>query len=358
MRAAVKAIFDDSRLESRDLSAGAENLLRRLAGEGARIRRVGAQIDGIGSAVEHIGTPRGVLVVGAEARFIRAVLEPLCPVPIVAWSLPHLPAWVGPLDLVVGVDQQEIPWDGAASLAEPSYTVGAVREAARRGAAILVATAEDSPAWRTAGGASVRVPVCGDDPLAAAVAVLAVLGRLGLGPQIDPDQVGRAADMIAEESSPFREMPFNRAKELACAMADATPLLWGGSVLAARSARRVAEALRRATGEPALCADAAELLPVICSSDPRDPFSDPEVDGPQQRPVLLIMDDHVPDPRRAGLEEVAQRFDVPVHAIDLPLGVDEDSDPVRTYVTLLMQGRYMAAYVALGLGRLDDVVQL
>ena len=76
------------------------------------------------------------------------------------------------------------------------------------------------------------------------------------------------------------------------------------------------------------------------------------------RDRLLVMDDHVPDPRRAGLEEVAQRFDVPVHAIDLPLGVDEDSDLVRTYVTLLMQGRYMAAYVALGLGRLDDVVQL
>lgn len=46
-------------------------------------------------------TPRGVIVAGAEARLIRAVLEPVCPVPLIAWPLPGLPGWVGALDLVV-----------------------------------------------------------------------------------------------------------------------------------------------------------------------------------------------------------------------------------------------------------------
>ena len=38
---------------------------------------------------------------------------------------------------------------------------------------------------------------------------------------------------------------------LAIALADANPVVWGGSVLAARAARRVAESIRRATGRAA-----------------------------------------------------------------------------------------------------------
>ncbi|WP_130865931.1 phosphoheptose isomerase family protein [Acidipropionibacterium timonense] len=346
--------FDDSRLESADLTAGAEQLLRRLASTGARIRRDAGGIDPDQGVLDQLGTPRGVVVVGPEARLVRAVLEPVCPVPLVAWSLPTLPAWVGPLDLVVGIDLGESSGGAPASVAEPSHAVPALAEGARRGAGIILAGVPGSAAWRAAAArGAVRVPVHGDDALAAAVVVLALLGRVGIAPQVQPEQVARAADLVAEDASPYHGLASNRAKDLACALADADPLFWGGSVLAARASRRVAEAFRRATGGLALSADASELLPVMTSVRPRDPFADPELDGPQHRPVLVVMDDGVVDGRRRGLEEAAVRHDVTVRTIGLPMGVDDGSDALTRYVTLLLQGRYTAAYLALGLGRLD-----
>ena len=66
---------------------------------------------------------------------------------------------------------------------------------------------------------------------------------------------------------------------LAIALADTNPLVWGGSVLAARAARRVAESIRRASGRTALAGDAEHLLPVIEAARPRDVFDDPFADG-------------------------------------------------------------------------------
>ena len=52
---------------------------------------------------------------------------------------------------------------------------------------------------------------------------------------------------MAIACSPHRDLAVNPAKMLAIALADTNPLVWGGSVLAARAARRVAESLRRAS---------------------------------------------------------------------------------------------------------------
>lgn len=72
--------------------------------------------------------------------------------------------------------------------------------------------------------------------------------------------------MVAESASPHHDLAVNEAKDLACALADAEPLLWGGSVLAARASRRLAQWMRRATGRIALSADSAALRPVIDSA--------------------------------------------------------------------------------------------
>jgi hypothetical protein len=69
----------------------------------------------------------------------------------------------------------------------------------------------------------------------------------------------RREDMVAESASPHHDLAVNEAKDLACALADAEPLLWGGSVLAARASRRLAQWMRRATGRIALSADSAGL---------------------------------------------------------------------------------------------------
>ncbi len=75
--------------------------------------------------------------------------------------------------------------------------------------------------------------------------------------------------------SPQLDVASNPAKDLALMLADALPLIWGGSVLSARAARRVVEAVRLASGRPALAADAEHLLPVLASQPPRDLFADP-----------------------------------------------------------------------------------
>ena len=47
---------------------------------------------------------------------------------------------------------------------------------------------------------------------------------------------------------------------LAISLADANPLVWGGSVLAARAGRRVAESVRRASGRAALAGERHNFL--------------------------------------------------------------------------------------------------
>ena len=81
-----------------------------------------------------------------------------------------------------------------------------------------------------------------------------------------PRRSPTALDDVAIACSPHRDLAVNPAKMLAIALADATPLVWGGSVLAARAARRVAESIRRASGRTALAGDAEHLLPVIAAA--------------------------------------------------------------------------------------------
>src|SRR3954464_11024487 len=116
-----------------------------------------------------------------------------------------------------------------------------------------------------------------------------------LGPQTDAEEVAKALDDVAVSCSPFRDLSVNPAKMLAIALADATPLVWGGSVLAARAARRIAESMRRASGRTALAGDAEHLLPVIASAPAHDvfedPFADPGDEPADLRPALVVLDD-------------------------------------------------------------------
>ena len=105
--------------------------------------------------------------------------------------------------------------------------------------------------------------------------MLQFLDRLDLGPDTDPEAVAQALDDVAIACSPHRDLAVNPAKMLAIALADSTPLVWGGSVLAARAARRVAEAVRRASGRTALAGDAEHLLPVIAGGQASRPVRRP-----------------------------------------------------------------------------------
>jgi len=268
------------------------------------------------------------------------VLEPWCPVPFVAWPSPALPGWAGSLDLVVVLAP-----DGS-----DSGTASAVAEAVRRGCQVVVACPPGSAvAEHAAGRWSTILPTATRDQLATAVVMLRFLDRIGIGPSADPDEVADALDAVATACSPLRDIAVNPAKVLAISLADANPLVWGGSVLAARAARRVAESIRRSSGRTALAGDAEHLLPVIEAARPRDVFDDPVAEGGgERRPVLVILEDGAEDPvvreQRGRLKAAADARSVRVETVSA-----EEHSEVARYASLLLSGTYAAEYLRLGL---------
>jgi hypothetical protein len=340
-------VFDDSRLDDETALATADPVLRRLAEAGARVRReAGNATEALERAVASYADerrPRAVVAAGPDSRLLRAVLEPWCPVPFVAWPGPSLPGWAGTLDLVVVLapDGSDI---GAAS---------AVAEGVRRGCRLAVACDPDSLVARHAVGRDCTVfPTSAGDQLAMAVVLLEFLDRLHLGPETDPEAVATALDEVAMACSPYRDLAVNPAKMLALGLADSTPLLWGGSVLAARAARRVAESLRRTSGRAALAGASEQLLPVIRGARVRDVFADPFADAEEgePRPVLVVLDDGADDPvileQRDQLLEAAHEHDVRVETVHAPPG-----EELARYASLMATGMYAVAYLGVGLGR-------
>lgn len=339
--------FDEARLDDERALAGVDPALRRLAESGARVRRevADARAAGAGSDPREDERPRAVIAAGPDSRLLRAVLEPWCPVPFVAWPYPGLPGWAGGLDLVV-------------MLAPEGSDVGsasAVAEAVRRGCRVVVACPDPSLVAEHAQGRwTTLLPTTTGDQLATAVVMLGHLEGLSLGPATAADEVADSLDRVAVDCSPYRDLAVNPAKALAIALADSTPLVWGGSVLAARAARRVSEALRRATGRNALAGDAERLLPVLEAARPRDTFDDPYADDGGTaggsgvvRPSLLVLDDGtqaaVVDEDRRRLEEAAQARGLRVEAVGTPARHE-----LARYASLVLTGSYLAQFLALG----------
>ena len=250
------------------------------------------------------------------------------------------PGWAGSLDLVVVLAP-----DGS-----DTGTASGVAEAVRRGCQVVVACPPGSMvAEHAAGRWSTILPTVTRDQLATAVVMLSYLDRVDLGPDTDAEEVAKALDDVAISCSPHRDLAVNPAKMLAIALADANPLVWGGTVLAARAARRIAESVRRASGRTALAGDAEHLLPVIEAARERDVFDDPFADAtPERRPMLLILDDGTEEPlvreQRGRLLAAASSRGVRVETVD----ADAPSEVAR-YASLLLSGTYAAEYLRVGL---------
>ncbi|HLM21542.1 MAG TPA: hypothetical protein VK390_08475, partial [Propionibacteriaceae bacterium] len=186
------SVFNDSWLEDHKALAGADSILRRLAEAGARVRREVADSAEPISRLGELPRPRAVIATGTEARFIRAMLEPVCPVPFVAWPTHGLPGWVGALDLVVVM----------ASESSPAGLIATAHEAVRRGCQLLIACPPPSMiAEHAASRSTIVLPTATADPLAAAIVVLDGLHSMQLGPEVYPLQVADAMDKVAEDCS-------------------------------------------------------------------------------------------------------------------------------------------------------------
>ena len=336
--------FEESRLDDEQVLATADPVLRRLAESGARVRRESydaeeAMVEAVARSRDNV-RPRAVLAAGPDSRLLRAVLEPFCPVPFVAWPSPALPGWSGSMDLVVVL----------APVGGDTHAAFAVAEGVRRGCQVVVACPPRSlVAEHAAGRWATVLPTVTGDQLATAVVMLDYLDRVSLGPQTDAEQVAGSLDTVAMECSPLRDLAVNSAKMTAIALADTTPIVWGGSVLAARAARRVAESIRRASGRTALAGDVDQVLPVIEATPRRDVFDDPfSDDPPDRRPMLLILEDGNDDPlareERGRLQAAATAQGVRIETI-----TTAGETEVARYASLLLSGTYTAEYLRLGL---------
>ncbi|MGH3348947.1 MAG: SIS domain-containing protein, partial [Nocardioides sp.] len=113
--------FDESRLDDESVWQGADGPLRSLAESGARVRREASEaVEATNEAWERNKDvkPRAVIAAGPDSRLLRAVLEPWCPVPFVAWPGPALPGWAGSLDLVVMLAPERSDRAAASAVAE------------------------------------------------------------------------------------------------------------------------------------------------------------------------------------------------------------------------------------------------
>jgi hypothetical protein len=332
--------FEDSRLEDPVALSEADDLLRPLAESGARLRREALMAE---EALNQLGREdqiRAMITFGPEARLLRAVLEPTCPVPLVAWPRLGLPGWVGPLDVVVVLGGGD------------KASVAGAFEAVRRGCRLLIVAPPDSLLVREGGSSATTVlPTSTGDPLAAAIIALAGLNRLGLAPDLSLADVADAMDAVAAESSAQLDVSQNPAKAMALELADAAPLVWGGSILAARASRRIAEALRAASGRVVLSADAGALAPLLSAVPPRDPFADPfEDDATVRRPGLVMIDDGRDDEQAA---EERRRLVALAHTQDVMVSdlIHDLGSPMERYVTVLLKGLFAASYLHIGLHR-------
>ncbi|HSK27794.1 MAG TPA: SIS domain-containing protein [Jiangellales bacterium] len=340
----MASMFDDGVLDDPERLARIDDDLRRVAGWGAEVRRADVAASEALAGIAEQGRPRAVVAAGPDGRLFRAVLEPVCPVPFVAWPHPGLPGWAGPLDLAVvmsttGTGEEEI---------------GVVGEAVRRGCDLLVAAPVPSPLAEAAGSrATTLLPAGTTDPLAQSVPVLCALHRLGLGPEVSATPVADALDEVAVRCAPGSGLEANPAKELALVLADAVPVVWGGSVLAARAARRVAEELRAASGRPAIAGEEAQIVPMLLRAAEVDIFADPYDAEPTARPALVVLDDGAATAPalRASQQRIldaAERRGVRVHTVTATEGPD-----VGRFASLLATGRFAAAYLSLALGRAE-----
>lgn len=168
------------------------DLLPAAALAGAQVRAVADQL----SRLPSLDRPRALVVVGSGApaavALLTAVIGPGCPVPIVA--APSLPAWVGPLDVVVVL----------ATTVDDHSAAEALAVAVRRGASVITRCAADGPVPAMAGraGTGVLVPTIAVPEALAAAGRLALLvgvaGAAGLLPAVDvaPAALADLADQV------------------------------------------------------------------------------------------------------------------------------------------------------------------
>jgi len=351
-------VLDDlARLESADPGG----MLRAVASSAAQVREAAVLAAEAGVAsLNDDGRPRAVIVCGmggsgVAGDVLAAVAGAGSPVPIVSHRGYGLPAWVGPVDLVIAVS-----CSGATE-----ETLSALEEAVRRGCRLLVVGRSDSPLDDLGQrGRAVFVPVVqGRQPRASvwALSTPLIVAASGLGLlAASPETVEGAAVMleqVADRCRPDADSMVNTAKRLALDLEGALPVVWGTSALTAAAAYRFACQLNENAKLPAAWGVLPEAAhnqvvaldgPFAASVAPSDDlFRDRgEDDGDGTRLALVLLRDSEEHPQVAAradvVAELAAERDVPVVQLRA-----EGQTPFARLASLIGVVDYATTYLAL-----------
>ena len=275
---------------TRPRSQATDHLLRRLAEAGARVR---AEIDASAEVLATLASdgfrPRAIVAAGRDARLVRAVLEPVCPVPFVAWPGPGLPGWAGPLDLVVVL----------AGTSEDLGAISAAAEAVRRGCGLMVASPEDSPVATRPRPARGTRSGCRPSPTTSWRPRSPYCRRCTswtLGPEVDAQ--GRRGDARRRRDRVLAQQR-RRVEPGQGPRADARRRVAAGvGWLGARRPGSATCGRGIAAGQWSPRARRRRRSPAAGAANqpPRDLFADPFDKAEELRPGLVILDDGVEDP--------------------------------------------------------------
>ena len=339
-------------------------MLRAVASGAAQVRE--AAVYAADAGVERLadeGRPRAVVICGMGGSGIAgdvlaAVAGDGSPVPILTHRGPGLPAWVGPMDLVVAVSCS----------GTTEETLSALEEGVRRGCRLLVVGRAGSPLDDLGQrGRAVFVPVPqGRQPRASlwSLATPVVLAGHALGLlQAPPQAVAAAASVledVADRCRPDAGHLVNPAKRLAVHLAGSVPVLWGTSPMAGVSAYRFACQLNENAQVPAVWGALPEAghNQVVAldgpfaggttpAGDPDDFFRDREDDEEQPALLALVLlrdtEEHPQTARRADTSvALAREREVPV----VELRAEGQSSFARL-ASLVALADYASTYLAL-----------
>lgn len=363
-------MLDETLLDDGDELArlDAQGVLRALATAGAQVRQARTLAGEAG--IEKVGfgeRPRAVVVAAlgtsaVAAQLLTALADVSAPVPVAERAAAPLPAWVGPMDLVV-----------ALSLSGRSPgVVELAAQAARRGCALLTVGAAGSPledVCLRARGVHVPVPETVTSSRtglwALVTPVLVAAQRLGLVGDLDLDAVADRLDARAYDCRPSSESFVNPAKALALRLGDTVPAALGDGPLAGVAAARAASMLARTARLPVVHGElpdaAAQVVATFdgpftaCAGEGAggpDIFADPFLDAPALPPLGLALI------RSSSVSAEAARLADAVAAQAVSAGVKveevrgQGASPLEELADVIALVDFAATYVALG-HRLD-----
>ena len=352
--AAAEDVLDDPALVD---AADPHGMLRHVAGSGAQVRAAlaaaqEADLGRLRGAADRSLVVLGMGGSGMSGDVLAAVAGSESPVPVHVVKGPVLPRWVGRGDLVVAVSC-------SGTTAE---TLGAAREAVRRGVDLLAVGAASSPlAQVAADGRGVLVPVPQGRPPRASLWSLAVPVLLGAREagvvDVTDEQLTRAADLMddaALSSAPSADTWAAPAQQLALRLRGHLVLSWGtapvGGVAAGRFTNQVAENAALPT-VPGVLPEALHNQVVAadgpCVPASGDIFRDPVEEGASRDLHAVLFRDAESE---HGL--VARQADAAVAVLEQRgVGVDvvdaTGASRVERLASLLIHGDLTSVYLAL-----------